>query len=162
MGDTAPPAGGPLHGIRVVELASFMAVPFGTMMLSDLGAEVVKVEPPKGDPFRRFGKNDRGVSPVFVSSNRGKRSIVLDLKEASGCDGFRELLQTADILVSSFRPTVLTRLGLDDALLAAANPRLIRLYLTGYGDGPLSDAPAFDVIIQARTGYTEMQGDYDH
>jgi crotonobetainyl-CoA:carnitine CoA-transferase CaiB-like acyl-CoA transferase len=162
MGDTAPPAGGPLHGIRVVELASFMAVPFGTMMLSDLGAEVVKVEPPRGDPFRRFGKNDRGASPVFLSSNRGKRSIVLDLKEASGRESFVELLHTADILVSSFRPAVLTRLGLDDALLAASNPRLIRLYLTGYGDGPLSDAPAFDVIIQARTGYTEMQGDHDH
>jgi len=163
MPEIAPPSGGPLHGIRVVELASFMAVPFGTMMLSDLGADVVKVEPPTGDPFRRFGKNDRGASPVFVSSNRGKRSIALDLKEERGRASFRELLRTADVLVSSFRPAVLTRLDLDDASLAAANPRLIRLYLTGFGaDGPLADVPAFDIIIQARTGYTEMQGDHDH
>jgi CoA:oxalate CoA-transferase len=163
MPEIAPPSVGPLHGIRVVELASFMAVPFGTMMLSDLGADVVKVEPPTGDPFRRFGKNDRGASPVFVSSNRGKRSVVLDLKEERGRASFRELLVTADVLVSSFRPAVLTRLDLDDASLAAANPLLIRLYLTGFGaDGPLADVPAFDVIIQARTGYTEMQGDHDH
>src|SRR3954466_4334760 len=133
----------PLDGIRVIEAASYLSGPYAGMMLSDLGADVVKVEPPKGDPFRRFGKNDRGASPVFVSSNRGKRSIVLDLKEAGGREAFRELLQSADVLVSSFRPAVLTRLGLDDSLLATSNPRLVRLYLTGYGDGPLSDAPAF-------------------
>ena len=116
MGESAPPTGGPLHGIRVLELASFMAVPFGTMMLSDLGADVVKIEPPTGDPFRRFGKNERGASPVFLSSNRGKRSVALDLKEASGREAFLELVLTADVLVSSFRPAVLSRLDLDDAL----------------------------------------------
>jgi len=154
---------GPLDGVRVVEVASFMAVPFGTMMLSDLGAEVVKVEPPKGDPFRRFGRNEGGVSPVFLSSNRGKRSVTLDLKDADDRAALLALLGTADVLVSSFRPAVLSRLGLDDAQLAALHPRLIRVYMTGYGgDGPLAEAPAFDVIIQARTGYTEMQGDHDH
>src|SRR5438874_2445718 len=148
---------GPLDGIKVVELASFVSAPFATMMLGDLGAEVIKIEPPgKGDPMRNLGRNEAGVSPLFVNTNRGKRSVTLDLKDPAGQVELRALLRTADLLVCNWRPAVAARLGLVDEELAAENPRLIRIYVSGYGpDGPLADTPTYDSVIQARVGLTE-------
>ncbi len=144
---------GPLAGVRVVELAGFLSAPFATMMLADLGADVVKVETPKGDPFRRFGRSTFPASPMFVNANHGKRSVVLDLKQEDGKRAVRALLARTDVMVSNWRPAVAPRLGLDDEQLAEANPDLIRVYLSGFGEsGPLSRTPTYDSVIQAHLG----------
>jgi crotonobetainyl-CoA:carnitine CoA-transferase CaiB-like acyl-CoA transferase len=153
-------ARGPLAGIRVVELASYITAPFAAMGLADLGADVIKVEPPRGDPYRRVPRSPTGTSPVFTNANRGKRSLALDLKDADGIATVKALLATADLLVCNYRPGVLDRMGLPDADLVAANPRLIRIYVSGYGpDGPDVDAPAFDGAVQARVGLTHLHGE---
>jgi crotonobetainyl-CoA:carnitine CoA-transferase CaiB-like acyl-CoA transferase len=144
----------------VVELANFVSGPLATMMLADLGADVIKVEPPRGDPFRRFGRPTTDMSAVFANVNHGKRSVTLDLKGSEDRQVLRTLLRTADVMVCNWRPSVADRLGLPDATLEADNPRLIRAYVTGYGaDGPEADQPTFDTIIQARLGYGEVQGE---
>lgn len=148
--------GGPLSNVRVVELASYVAAPLATMMMADLGADVVKVEPPRGDPFRRFGRAGTPVSPLFVNSNRGKRGIVLDLKDPAARAELRKLLKDADVLVSNWRASVAERLGLSDDALVRENPKLIRLYVSGFGaTGPSADAPVYDGIIQAHLGSAE-------
>jgi crotonobetainyl-CoA:carnitine CoA-transferase CaiB-like acyl-CoA transferase len=140
----------PLAGVKVVEAASYISGPWAAMMLADLGAEVVKVEPPKGDQFRRFG--GARVSAVWVSVNRGKRNVLADLKTDAGVKTLLELIRDADVFISNWRPEVAERLGVGDTVLAAANPRLIRLWITGLGPtGPSADAPAFDAVIQARS-----------
>src|SRR3954453_565283 len=143
---------GPLEGLKVVEAANYMSGPYATMMLGDLGAEVIKVEPPKGDPFRRFGRPKTYASPQFVNCNRSKRSVVLDLKSPDDQAAMLRLLDSADILLSNWRPAVAARLGLGDEVLAARNPRLIRVSVSGEGPtGPLTDDPVFDTIVQARS-----------
>lgn len=155
------PGRGPLDGVRVVELCSFVSGPFATMMLSDLGAEVVKVEPPgKGDPMRSLGRSPTGVAPLFVNTNRGKRSVTLDLTTDDARAALGALLARADIVVCNWRPGVAARLGVVDEELATEHPGLIRVYVSGYGpDGPLADSPTFDSVIQARVGMTDIQGD---
>ncbi len=146
----------PLAGIRVLELATYLTGPFATMMLADLGAAVIKVEPPKGDPFRRFGRPDTYVSPLFANCNRGKRSVVLDLKTPEGVSRVLSLAAESDILVCNWRPDVAERLGIGDAALERVNDQLIRIYISGYGPaGPQADEPAFDTVLQARSGMTE-------
>jgi crotonobetainyl-CoA:carnitine CoA-transferase CaiB-like acyl-CoA transferase len=150
------PGQGPLDGVRVVELASFVSGPLATAMLADLGADVVKVEPPGGDPFRRFGRTGHAASPLFVNSNRGKRGVVLDLKDPTDLAQLRDLLDDADVMLSNWRPAVSERLGLADDTIAARNPGLIRVYVSGFGDsGPSADAPVYDAIIQAHVGSAE-------
>jgi formyl-CoA transferase len=124
--DGDEPGRGPLEGVTVVEVANFVSGPFGALMLADLGADVVKVEPPRGDPYRRFGRPTTGTSAEFVNVNRGKRSIALDLKDPEGLATLRRLLDRADVLLANWRPKVAGRLGLADHLLAQANPRLVR------------------------------------
>ena len=144
---------GPLAGVRVIELCNFISGPFATMMLSDLGAEVIKVEPPRGDPFRRFGRSGASVSPLFVNTNRGKRNVVLDLKDKDDTGALLQLLNTADVMVSNWRPGAAARLGLVDDDLSRRNPNLIRIYISGFGaTGPLADRPVYDTIIQAHLG----------
>ena len=151
---------GPLAGIRVVELASFISAPLACAMLADLGADVLKIEPPKGDPMRRLGRHPSGVSPMWVSSNRGKRGLSLDLKDPAAKSELDDILATADVLVCNWRPAVAARLGLRDQELATRNPKLIRAWVSGYGaTGPLASSPVFDTIIQARLGLTEANGD---
>ncbi len=151
---------GPLAGVHVVELAAYMAGPFATMMLADLGATVTKVESPKGDPYRRFRGPKTAMSPQFANINRNKVSVVADLKDEAGLARVLELLRNADVMLTNLRPATARRLGLDDEALANANPRLIRCYVTGFGpDGPDADRPAFDPIIQAQAGLTEAWGD---
>ncbi|MBV9660499.1 MAG: CoA transferase, partial [Acidimicrobiales bacterium] len=144
----------PLAGIRVVEAATYVVGPFASLQLADLGAEVVKVEaPPGGDPLRRFSQKRNGVSLVFANCNRNKRTELLDLKSEAGTRAFERLLAEADILISNWRPSVAARLGYSAEVVRARFPRLIWVRITGFGQtGPLATFPAFDTILQARTG----------
>jgi crotonobetainyl-CoA:carnitine CoA-transferase CaiB-like acyl-CoA transferase len=145
---------GPLEGLHVVEAGTFFSAPFAAMMLCDLGARVTKVEPPgKGDPFRSFSKPAQGVSAMFINVNRGKKSVVLDLKEAEGRRALVELVRDADVFIHNWRPGIAETLGVGDSVLSVANPRLIRVAISGYGPrGPLATRPAFDTLIQAQSG----------
>ncbi|MFN8026684.1 MAG: CoA transferase [Acidimicrobiia bacterium] len=149
-------ARGPLAGIRVVEAASYMSGPLAGMMLADLGADVVKVEAPGGgDPFRTMGRPVTPTSALFANCNRGKTSVVLDLKSEPGRAELRRLLGDADVFLCNWRPGVAESLGFDDDSLVAVNPRLVRCFVTGYGSGgPLGDEPAFDTVAQAVSGLT--------
>lgn len=143
---------GPLDGIVVIEVATFMSGPLAGAQLADLGATVVKVEPPAGDPFRRFGRPETYVAPHWASINRGKQSLVLDLKAAPDRDRFLELVAGADVFLANWRPGVEASLGLTDDVLTATNPRLVRVWITGFGpSGPAAGEPAFDTALQARS-----------
>ncbi|WP_017998911.1 CoA transferase [Paracoccus sp. N5] len=149
----------PLSGITVIETSSFLTGPFASMMLSDLGADVIKVEPPGGDGFRRFGHNRDGFGASWTNANRGKRSIVIDLKTAEGVARLKHLLTTADVLIENWRPRVSESLGLGEDVVRELNPRLIRLSINGFGkSGALANAPAFDSLIQGRTGIVASEG----
>ncbi|MBB2772556.1 MULTISPECIES: CaiB/BaiF CoA transferase family protein [Mycolicibacterium] len=152
---------GPLDGVKVVELGVWVAAPATGGILADWGADVVKVEPPSGDPARMFGRMlgiDGGVNPPFEMDNRSKRSVTVDLTSAPGRDAIRELLCTADVFVTNVRPSALRRLGLDFETLAAANPRLVYGLITGYGSaGPDADRAAYDVAaFWARAGLAHL------
>jgi crotonobetainyl-CoA:carnitine CoA-transferase CaiB-like acyl-CoA transferase len=142
---------GALAGITVLEVANYVSGPFAGMLLSDLGAEVIKVEPSDGDPFRGWGTTE--YSATFGSLNRNKKSIVLDLKSAAGSDAFRGLAARADVLVENFRPGTMERMGLGYQHLQPLNPRLIYCSISGFGsDGPYRDYPGYDTIGQAMGG----------
>ncbi|GAC1653112.1 MAG: CoA transferase [Candidatus Dormibacteraceae bacterium] len=152
---------GPLADLRVVELSRNVAGPFAAMLLGDLGADVVKVErPPRGDEARRHGPPFvGGESPYFLSLNRNKRSIVLDLKDPRGRALAERLLDRADVAISNYRPGVLERLGLDADSARARNPRLIFSRITGFGEsGPWANRPAYDHIIQGMSGLMSVTG----
>jgi crotonobetainyl-CoA:carnitine CoA-transferase CaiB-like acyl-CoA transferase len=143
----------PLAGLKVIEAANFLAGPMSGMILADLGAEVVKVEPPRGDPYRRFGRvyGDSGL--VFKAANQNKRSVALDLKSDAGFASLLELLADADVLITNWRPGVAERMGLTGARVRDEFPQLIWVRVSGYGpDGPRAGLPAFDGIVQARSG----------
>jgi crotonobetainyl-CoA:carnitine CoA-transferase CaiB-like acyl-CoA transferase len=148
----------PLAGLRVIDASNFISGPFAAMMLADLGADVIKVEPPGGDPYRNVGRPTTAIGPLFANVNRGKQSAVLDLKTAGGRARLRTLLDDADVFLTNWRPDVAARLGIADDELAQSNPRLVRIYVTGHGTtGPLAGAPAYDSTIQARSGLTLAQ-----
>lgn len=155
----SPPAG-PCAGIRVVDLSTVVSGPMCTMNLADLGADVVKVEPPRGDTTRMMGPPFRnGLSAMFAHFNRNKRSVVVDLKSADGVGIVRRLTATADVLVENFRPGVVARLGLDYDSLAADNPGLVYVSINGFGsEGPYADLPAYDTVVQGLTGMMPVQG----
>ena len=158
----AEPAKGPLSGLRVIDLTRVLSGPFCTMILGDLGADVIKIEPPKGDPVRAQGTMTDGHSGYFAGFNRNKRSVVLDLYRDEGRAVLRRLLADADVLVENFRPGTLARLGLDEAALKDLNPRLIVASVNGYGStGPYVDRPAFDFIAQAMSGFMGVNGQPD-
>ncbi len=140
---------GPMEGIKVVELGVWVAGPAAAAILADWGADVIKVEPPSGDPGRMFGRMlgcDLGVNPPFEMDNRSKRSVVLDLTTDSGRETALELLADADVFITNVRPGALQRLGLDYETVAASNPRLVYGLITGYGEtGPDADRAAYDV-----------------
>ena len=150
-----PQSGAPqlLSGMRVLELGHFVAAPFATRLLADLGADVVKIEPPAGDPVREWGEQVDGQSLWWSMHGRNKRSMVLDLKKAESRETVIKLVADCDALVENFRPGHLGKLGLDDAVLRAANPRLVIAHVSGYGqDGPYRDRAAFGVIGEAIGG----------
>jgi crotonobetainyl-CoA:carnitine CoA-transferase CaiB-like acyl-CoA transferase len=149
----------PLTGIRVIDLTRVLSGPFATMLLADMGADVIKVETPGGDPVRQQGDVSRGISWYFASFNRNKRSVVLDLRKDEGKRVLERLLATADVLVENFRPGVLAEMGLGEARLAELNPRLVTASINGYGStGPYVDRPAFDFIAQAMSGFMATTG----
>jgi crotonobetainyl-CoA:carnitine CoA-transferase CaiB-like acyl-CoA transferase len=148
----------PLHGYRIVELATMISAPNASVVLADQGAEVIKVEPIKGDLLRLVGRTRDDMSPIFVGYNRNKKSLAVDLKDPAGIDIVRKLLATADVLVQNFRPGVLERMGLGYADLKEQNPRLIYASISGFGpDGPYGHLPAYDAIIQGLSGMAYLQ-----
>ena len=153
----------PLSGIRVVDLTRILSGPFCTMMLADMGADVVKVEGPgDGDPIRNIGARVDGLSWYFASFNRNKRSMVADLRSEQGKATLAALLERADVLVENFRPGVLAKMGFDEATLGRVNPGLIVASVNGYGStGPYSQRPAFDFVIQAMSGFMSLNGERD-
>ncbi|UPY39090.1 CoA transferase [Sediminicoccus sp. KRV36] len=156
----------PLQGLKIVELGHYIAAPFCTRLLADLGAEVIKVEPPEGDPFRGWGSKKDGHSVWFSVHGRNKLSVTLDLKSPEGQRRVRALCARADGMVENFRPGYLERIGLGPAVLHGDNPRLVIARISGYGqDGPYRDKPAFGAIGEAMGGLRHLtanpgQSDY--
>ena len=143
----------PLAGLRVLDYGQYVAAPFATMLLADLGADVVKVEPPRGDEWRRYDPFEEGESRYFYALNRGKRSIAVDLKTAAGRARSRELIATADALVHNCLPERARRFGLDAESVQAVNPRCVTVCVSAFGSsGPDADRPGYDLIGQALSG----------
>lgn len=150
-----------LEGVRVIELGTTITAPLAAVMLADLGADVIKVERPEGDPFRRF--RGGAYSPHFIAYNRNKRSVVIDLTQDTGREQMQQLLASADVFVDNVRPNVLPRLGLEPATLRERYPRLIHCSITGFGaTGPYRDRPAFDAVAQALSGISSLFLDPEH
>ncbi|MBR4986027.1 MAG: CoA transferase, partial [Proteobacteria bacterium] len=149
-----------LEGIRVIDFSRILAGPFCTMMLADLGAEVIKIErPEKGDDSRAYGPFENGESLYFMSVNRGKKSITLNLKNPEALEFLLSLIDTADVVVENFKPGVMDHLGLGYERLRARNPRLIYCSCSGYGHtGPYALKPAYDLIIQGISGMMSITG----
>lgn len=155
------PLPGPLDGIRVLDLTRVVAGPYCSMFLGDLGAEVVKVEQPgAGDDTRGWGPPfTGGESAYYLCINRNKQSITLDLKSIEGVELLRQMTEVADVVIENFRPGTMERLGLGEQELRQFNPRLIYASLTGFGaDGPMSDWPGYDLIVQAWGGLMSITG----
>jgi crotonobetainyl-CoA:carnitine CoA-transferase CaiB-like acyl-CoA transferase len=149
----------PLDGVRVLELARFQAGPRGGMILSDLGAEVIKVEAIGGEETRRHPPMVRGQSVYFSVYNRGKKSVCLDLRSAEGKDVFAALVTKADVVLENFRPGVMKAMGFDYERLRALNPGIILVSVSGFGQyGPYRDRPAFDSLGQAMSGLMSLTG----
>lgn len=155
----------PLDGIRVLDLSNVLAGPFCGYQLSRLGAEVIKVENPKGgDLARSLGADpamsERGYGLSFVAVNAGKQSVAIDLKSASGRLIFLQMVKDADVVLENFRPGVMDRLGLGYDVLAAENPRIVYCAISGFGrDGPWANRPAYDQIVQGLSGAMSVTGD---
>src|SRR6187431_2201084 len=162
-------APGPLAGLRVIDCSTVLAGPYCTMLLGDLGAEVIKVEPPEGDATRGWGppwvgsaESGTRTAAYFLAVNRNKRALRLDLKAAEGAAILRRLLSDADVLVENFRGDGFARLGFDDEALRTLNPRLVHLAISGYGSrGVAADRPGYDFIVQAVSGLMSITGATD-
>ena len=145
-----------LNGIRIVDLTQHLAGPFCTMLLADMGAEVIKVEPPWGDASRSSPQYPavEGQNSYYMFVNRNKKSIVLDLKSEKAVEVLKALVRASDVVVENFRPSVMDRLGIGYAALRETNPRIIYASISGFGDtGPYVDRPSFDIIAQAMSGW---------
>src|SRR4051812_44888141 len=153
----------PLGGVRVVEVGNFMAGPFCTLQLADLGADVIKIENPDGgDQVRTTAPFLDGESSSFIRLNRNKRSLALDLKAAAGKEIFRELARNADVVAENLRPGTIADLELDYPRLSALNPRLVYLAASGWGqDGPYSQLAGLDIIAQGMSGLMSITGPED-
>ena len=154
---------GPLDGIVVVDLSRVLAGPYCTMMLGDLGAEVIKIESPEGDDTRQWGPPSAGgESAYYLCANRNKKSIILDLKREEARQALLDLVRRGDILVENFRVGTMQRMGLDYERLREVNPRLIYCAITGYGQtGPYSGRAGYDFIAQAEGGLMSLNGEPD-
>ena len=153
------PQKGPLTGIRVLDLSAYIAGPYGCTLLADMGADVVKIEPPAGDNLRKYPSTLESESRAFLGINRSKRGLVLDLKHPEGLAVLMKLLTSADVLVHNFRPSVAPRLGIDYERFKASHPRLIYCVVNGYGEsGPMKDNAGYDQVLQSMTGICAMQG----
>jgi crotonobetainyl-CoA:carnitine CoA-transferase CaiB-like acyl-CoA transferase len=153
---------GKLSGIKVVDLSVFLPGPMLTMMMADQGAEVIKIEPATGDPARNQAPFEAGQSVWFRNLNRGKKSVVLDLKSDAGVSRLWEILADADVFVEGFRPGVMTRLGFDYAAVSARNPRIIYCSISAFGQtGELVHHPAHDMAVQAMAGFLSVNDGQD-
>lgn len=154
---------GPLTGVRVLDLSRITAGPYGSMILGDLGAEVIKIEPPEGDIIRtQPGPNHKGVSNMFLALNRNKKSIILDLGTEAGREAFYDLVKVSNVVWDNFRPGVMARLGADYDTLNKINSRIICCSITGFGSsGPYRDRPSFDIIALALSGFMSLNGEPD-
>ena len=151
---------GPLSGIKIIDLSSVISGPVATVLLADQGADVIKVEAPQGDIVRRMGLGKNNLSPAFVSANRGKRSICIDLKEPKGLVVVKKLVAEADVFVQNFRPGAIERMGLSYDILSVLNPRLLYVSVSGFGEtGPYAHKRVYDPVIQALTGLPDVQAD---
>ncbi|MGB3415636.1 MAG: CoA transferase [Mesorhizobium sp.] len=151
---------GPLAGIKVLDLSRVLAGPYCTALLADLGAEIIKLEPPAGDDYRHIGPFKDGESALFTLNNRGKKSVVLDLKKPADLELAQALAARVDVVVENFRPGVAARLGLGAEVLRKANPRLIYCSISGFGqEGPFKDLPAYDLVVQAMSGLMAATGE---
>lgn len=161
MTDPTTPRPGPLSGLRVLDFSRILSGPYAAMVLADMGAEVIKVEPLEtGDETRNFPPFHGPLSHYYIALNRNKKSIALNLKSAEGVRIARDLARQSDIVLENFRPGVMDRLGLGQAVLAADNPRLIYCAISGFGaDSPLGDMPAFDIVAQALSGVMSVNGE---
>jgi crotonobetainyl-CoA:carnitine CoA-transferase CaiB-like acyl-CoA transferase len=152
----------PLAGLRVIDLTQAMAAPFCSMNLADMGADVIKVEPLMGEDMRRGSASKNGHSGTFVTINRSKRGITLDLKQPKGVEVMHRLVKTADVFVQNYRPGAAKRLGVDYETLAALNPRLIYCSISGFGStGPYASRGGYDLIAQGMSGIISVTGDED-
>ncbi|MFP8881017.1 MAG: CaiB/BaiF CoA-transferase family protein [Myxococcota bacterium] len=152
----------PLSDLKVLDMSRVMAGPYGARLLCDLGADVVKLEPPAADITRNWGVQRHGLSGFYTQQNAGKRNICIDLKTADGPELVRRLADCADVLVENFRPGVMARMGLDYPALRQRNPRLIMLSMTGFGqDGPESHRQAYAPVIHAEAGYIARHAEMD-
>lgn len=149
---------GPLNGVRVLDMTAALSGPVATQILGDMGADVIKIEPPEGDSIRDLGPaRHRGMGAMFLHTNRSKRSIVLDLKLDDGRAAFMRLAETADVLVCNTRPKAMQRLGLAYEQVAAHNPGIVYVNIVGYGQGGThADKPAYDDLIQAAAGIASL------
>lgn len=150
----------PLQGIRVLDLTQVVSGPYASTLLGDFGADVVKVEPPAGDELRSWSQGRKGLSGDFTSTNRNKRSIILNLKTTEGKDILLKLAEKCDILMENYRPGTVDRLGIGFDAVSSVNPSIIYCSISGFGqDGPYRDRAAYDMIIQAMGGLIHMTGD---
>lgn len=150
---------GPLSGIRVIDMSAYIAGPYGCALLADQGAEVIKIEPPTGDNLRKYPSTLETESRAFLGINRSKLAAVLDIKQPKDLETLLTLIESADVLVHNFRPTVAPRIGIGYEQLQARNPRLIYCAVSGYGEsGPLKDKAGFDQVLQTMTGMATLQG----
>lgn len=149
-----------LEGIKVLDFSRVLAGPYCTMLLADMGAEVIKIEKPKtGDDTRQFGPFQNGESAYFMFLNRGKKSIEVDLKEEDDRNKLMELIKDVDVIVENFRPGVMKRLGLDYETLKCVNERLVYCSISGFGQyGPFKERPAYDLVAQAMGGIASITG----
>ena len=159
----AGPGRGPLAGLLVADFSRILAGPYATMLLADLGAEVVKVEGPGGDDTRTWQPPVRdGISTYYLGVNRNKRSIVLDLRDPADRAAAHELARRADVLIENFKPGGLARFGLDYPAVSARNPALVYASISGFGSGPkAAHLPGYDLIVQAMSGLMSLTGDAD-
>ena len=154
---------GALEGIKVVDLTAVLLGPYATQMMADMGADVIKIEPPQGDLLRNsgLGRTDK-MGPIYIAANRNKRSLCLDLKQPEAIEIVKALVKDADIFIHNNRPQAIDRLGLSYEALKAVNPQIIYAYAMGYGrKGPYGDRPAFDDLVQGASGAATLQSRVD-
>jgi crotonobetainyl-CoA:carnitine CoA-transferase CaiB-like acyl-CoA transferase len=153
---------GPLSGFRILDLSSVLSGPVATRMLADQGADVIKVEPLYGDIVRQMGVGGDGITPGFLSINRGKRSIAVDLKTAEGLVIVKRIAATVDVFVQNFRPGAIERMGLGEEVVRAIKPDILYVSISGFGeDGPYAHKRVYDPVIQALSGIADIQADSD-
>ena len=149
---------GPLEDIKVLDLTAMVSGPVAATILADQGAEVIKVEPPGGEQMRHLGTPHNGVPAMFYSCNRGKKSIVIDLKVDAGKQILRDLIARADVLLQNFRPGAMERMGFGEAAVRELNPRIVYVSISGFGEqGPYAHKRVYDPVIQALSGATDIQ-----